>query len=278
MIEPQSATHPWWKGATVYQVYPRSFADSNDDGIGGLPGITARLDYIASLGVDAVWLSPFFTSPMKDFGYDVADYCGVDPIFGTLADFDALVAYARMAMLLFVSLRDNIIVWQGEELGLGLTQVHIPFERLQDPEAIANWPLTLSRDGTRTPMVWSDNAPNGGFNHGQPWLPIGDDHGPLAVARQDGDPASMLEVTRQMIALRKASPALRWGDIRFVAADEDILIFMRHTEEQTALCAFNLGASAIDWTPPAGSWTLRDAVRGATLALLPPYSGMIAYE
>ncbi len=83
---------PWWRGATIYQVYPRSFADSNGDGIGDLPGITGKLDYIASLGVDAVWLSPFFTSPMKDFGYDVADYCDVDPIFGTLGDFDALVA------------------------------------------------------------------------------------------------------------------------------------------------------------------------------------------
>ncbi|MEX6867329.1 alpha-amylase family glycosyl hydrolase, partial [Pseudomonas aeruginosa] len=76
----------------MYQIYPRSFADSNDDGIGDLPGITAHLDYVASLGVDAVWLSPFFTSPMKDFGYDVSDYRDVDPIFGTLADFDALIA------------------------------------------------------------------------------------------------------------------------------------------------------------------------------------------
>ena len=82
----------WWRGATIYQVYPRSFADSNGDGIGDLPGITGKLDYVASLGVDAVWLSPFFTSPMKDFGYDVADYCDVDPIFGTLADCDALIA------------------------------------------------------------------------------------------------------------------------------------------------------------------------------------------
>jgi alpha-glucosidase len=88
-------SRPWWKGATIYQVYPRSFADSNNDGIGDLVGITEKLDYIADLGVDAVWLSPFFRSPMKDFGYDVADYCDVDPIFGTLADFDALIAKAH---------------------------------------------------------------------------------------------------------------------------------------------------------------------------------------
>ena len=81
----------WWRGGVLYQIYPRSFFDSNDDGIGDLPGVTRKLDYIVALGVDGIWLSPFFTSPMKDFGYDVADYRAVDPIFGTLEDFDRLV-------------------------------------------------------------------------------------------------------------------------------------------------------------------------------------------
>src|SRR5438309_8421207 len=90
-----AAIQPWWRGAAIYQIYPRSFADSNGDGIGDLPGSTRKLDYVASLGVDAIWLSPFFTSPMRDFGYDVADYCDVDPVFGTLADFDALVERAH---------------------------------------------------------------------------------------------------------------------------------------------------------------------------------------
>ncbi len=85
----------WWRGAVIYQIYPRSFQDSNGDGIGDLAGITARLDHIADLGAEAVWISPFFTSPMKDFGYDVSDYCDVDPMFGTLADFDALIARAH---------------------------------------------------------------------------------------------------------------------------------------------------------------------------------------
>src|SRR3569623_2540694 len=90
-----ATARPWWHGAVIYQIYPRSFADSNGDGIGDLAGITARMDYIASLGVDAIWLSPFFASPMHDFGYDVSDYCAVDPIFGTIEDFDALVARAH---------------------------------------------------------------------------------------------------------------------------------------------------------------------------------------
>ena len=85
----------WWKGAVIYQVYPRSFQDSDGDGVGDLAGIVQRLPYIASLGADAVWISPFFTSPMKDFGYDVSDYCDVDPMFGTLADFDALITTAH---------------------------------------------------------------------------------------------------------------------------------------------------------------------------------------
>jgi alpha-glucosidase len=85
----------WWRGAVIYQIYPRSFFDSDGDGIGDLPGITARLGHVASLGVDAIWLSPFFSSPMKDFGYDVSDYRGVDPIFGTLENFDLLLARAH---------------------------------------------------------------------------------------------------------------------------------------------------------------------------------------
>ncbi|MFC7553291.1 alpha-amylase family glycosyl hydrolase [Pseudoroseomonas wenyumeiae] len=85
----------WWQRGVVYQVYPRSFQDSNGDGVGDLRGIAARLDHLVELGVDALWLSPIQPSPMADFGYDVADYCGVDPIFGNLEDFDALVAAAH---------------------------------------------------------------------------------------------------------------------------------------------------------------------------------------
>ena len=85
----------WWRGGVIYQIYPRSYQDSNGDGIGDLKGITARLSHIAELGADAIWISPFFTSPMKDFGYDVSNYVDVDPMFGSLTDFDGLIAEAH---------------------------------------------------------------------------------------------------------------------------------------------------------------------------------------
>ena len=485
---------PWWRGAAIYQIYPRSFADSNGDGIGDLPGITQKLDYVRSLGVDCIWLSPFFTSPMRDFGYDVADYCGVDPVFGTIADFDALVArahslglkviidqvyshssdkhpwfqesrsdrdnprtdwyvwadaktdgsppnnwqsvfggpawtwdarrgqyylhnflkeqpdlnlhnrdvqdalldaarfwldrgvdgfridainfamhdpelrdnppapsggkrtrpfdfqqhiynqshpdivkflerlrevtdsygerftlaevggeralkemkaftqgnkrlnsaygfdflyaerltpglvasiaetwpedagwptwafenhdapraisrwvdeehrdrFGRTKMLLLCSLRGSITLWQGEELGL--PQVDVPFDRLQDPEAIANWPQTLSRDGARTPMPWKSDAPQLGFSTVEPWLPVGKNHVELAVDRQDQSPSSLLQFTRDCLRLRRTRPALHHGSIQVTRADEQILVFERAAEGERLRCTFNLSA------------------------------------
>lgn len=87
--------HEWWRGAVIYQIYPRSFYDANNDGVGDLRGISEKLDYIADLGVDAIWISPFFKSPMKDFGYDISDYKAVDPLFGNMDDFDHLLEKAH---------------------------------------------------------------------------------------------------------------------------------------------------------------------------------------
>ena len=521
----------WWRGAVIYQIYPRSFVDSNGDGVGDLPGITQRLDYVASLGVDAIWLSPFFTSPMRDFGYDVADYCGVDPIFGTLDDFDDLVgrahdlglkviidqvyshssdqhawfgesrasrdnpkadwyvwadpkpdgsppnnwqsvfggpawtwdarrgqyymhnflreqpqmnvhnpdvqdallgvakfwldrgvdgfrvdainfamhdpelrdnppapcgtgirtrpfdfqlkvhnqshrdipqfiqrirdltdqypgrftvaevggaeperemkaftagdthfnsaygfdflyaekltpalvrralekwpaaegtgwpswafsnhdaprwisrwatadahdAYARMAMLLFLCLRGNAIIWQGEELGL--SQVDIPFDRLQDPEAIANWPLTLSRDGTRTPMPWAVQSEHGGFSPVEPWLPVGTANLARAVDRQEQDRLSLLNLTRKYIALRNAHPELRIGACKVLRADENCLVLERSLGDQSMLCLFNLSDRSVEWPAEAGAGgTEIETVNGATVGELPPYGAVL---
>ncbi|HLZ78879.1 MAG TPA: alpha-glucosidase [Sphingomonas sp.] len=526
------ANRPWWRGASIYQVYPRSFADANGDGVGDLPGITARLDYIASLGVDAIWLSPFFTSPMADFGYDVSDYLDVDPIFGTLADFDALVArahalglrvvidqvyahtsdqhgwfvesrasrrnpradwyvwadaradgsppnnwqsvfggpawtwdarrgqyylhnflsaqpqlnvhnpdvqqqlldtarfwldrgvdgfrldainfamhdpaltdnppapddgsvrtrpfdfqlhrynqshadiplfleriralldsygdrftvaeigggeadaemklfttgerrlntaysfdflyapkltpalvkeslerwpaadgigwpswafsnhdapraisrwaepahaaaYARMAMLLLVALRGNIFLYQGDELGL--TQVAIGYKELRDPEAIANWPLTLSRDGARTPMPWVADADHAGFSTARPWLPIGPDHAALAVDRQEAEPRSMLALTRRLLALRRDSDALLFGEMEAIEAGETLLVFERRHGDQRILCVFNMGGHPLDWQPAEPHrWRVIATVGEAAIGALPPFSGLLA--
>lgn len=105
---PDAFGEEWWRSAVIYQVYPRSFADKSGDGIGDLPGITERLPSLAALGVDAVWLSPFYTSPQKDAGYDVADYCDVDPLFGTLADFDEMTNRAHdLGMRIIVDIVPN---------------------------------------------------------------------------------------------------------------------------------------------------------------------------
>lgn len=93
--KPNAGKVPWWQHAVFYEIYPRSFKDSNGDGIGDLNGITSKLDYLARLGIDAVWITPFYPSPQVDFGYDVSDYENIDPQFGTLADFDRLVKEAH---------------------------------------------------------------------------------------------------------------------------------------------------------------------------------------
>ena len=525
-----NAEKSWWRGAAIYQIYPRSFADSNGDGIGDLPGITAHLPYVASLGVDAIWLSPFFPSPMQDFGYDISDYCNVDPIFGALADFDVLIArahalglrviidqvyahtsdahawfgesrasrhnpradwyvwaepkpdgsppnnwqsvfggpgwtwdarrqqyymhnflssqpqlnvhlaavqdallaaasfwldrgvdgfridaiscamhdpqlrdnppaptsnaaartrpfdyqlhlynqshadiprflerlrtltdsygdrftvaevggsdaepemhrftaprrldsaysfsflyadaltpervanmltswlddtagwpswafenhdapralsrwaapehraaFARMKMLLLVCLRGNIFLYYGEELGL--TQVDVPFEALRDPEAIANWPRTLSRDGARAPMPWQRDAPALGFSSGAPWLPQGPDYAANAVDVQEADTRSVLHLTRALLALRRAHPALQTGALTLVAVTASVLAFERVEVGERLLCAFNFSAEAAVWQPAEPQrWRLVYEVNGSGEGMLAPHGAQL---
>lgn len=132
----------WWQSAVIYQVYPRSFQDSNGDGIGDLRGIESRLDVLAELGIDAIWISPIFPSPQADFGYDVADYCGIDPQFGTLADFDSLLAAAHA---------------RGIRVLLDLVPNHSSSQHPWFLESRA------SRDNPRRDWyIWRDPAPDGG--------------------------------------------------------------------------------------------------------------------
>jgi alpha-glucosidase len=92
---PEASVDPWWKHAVIYEIYPRSFQDSNSDGVGDLNGITQRLDYLKELGVDAIWIAPIYPSPQVDFGYDISDYQNIDPQYGNLGDFDRLTAEAK---------------------------------------------------------------------------------------------------------------------------------------------------------------------------------------
>src|SRR4051812_41285124 len=105
---PQPEDSNWFNGATLYQVYPRSFQDSNGDGIGDINGIRQHLDYLQELGIDAIWISPFYPSPMKDFGYDIADYCNVDPVFGSLENFEKLLTESHQrGMRILIDLVPN---------------------------------------------------------------------------------------------------------------------------------------------------------------------------
>ena len=526
----EAEANPWWRGAAIYQIYPRSFQDSNGDGVGDLRGITSRLGHVADLGVDAIWISPFFASPMKDFGYDISDYCAVDPAFGTLADFDALVArahqlglkvlidqvyahtsdqhdwfvqsraatdgpladwyvwadpnadgtppsnwqsvfggpawtwdarrcqyylhtflkeqpqlnvhnvavqdalldvarfwldrgvdgfrldalnhamadpllrdnppaplepgqrrtrpfdfqtklysqsqpemvyfaerlrglansydavftmaeiggsnaleemkaftqgdhrlnsaygfdflyapeltpqlvadamaewpgtrgegwpswafenhdapravsrwcapadmenFARLKMALLLCLRGNPIIYQGEELGL--EQDDIPFELLQDPEAIANWPLTLSRDGARTPYPWTDQ-PLGGFTTGTPWLPLSAANLERAAGVQEATPHSMLKATRRLLSLRQSRAELRHGHFELVEAVRGLLVFRRSLAGSSVLCAFNLSNTEEAMPPEAAGMTMLASISGGSAAMLPGLSGWI---
>jgi alpha-glucosidase len=186
----------------------------------------------------------------------------------------ARTAYTQMVMLLFVSLRGNVILWQGEELGL--TQVDIPFGKLQDPEAIANWPLTLSRDGTRTPMPWIADTVHCGFSTAEPWLPLGPDHKAMAVDIEEADPASMLALTRKLIAFRNANEAMLVGNLHIIEAKGDLLVFERRSPDQHLICAFNMGGTQLDWNPsqPDG-WRMVKSVNDSAPASLMAYAARI---
>ena len=181
--------------------------------------------------------------------------------------------FARVKAALLAALRGNIIVYQGEELGL--LQDDIPFEHLRDPEAIANWPLTLSRDGARTPMPWTGDA-GGGFTTATPWLPLSAQNLARNAAAQEADPGSLLHFTRHMLALRRITPALRHGSFKLLLADELRLAFVRTSGASSVYCLFNLAGADAAWpveVPLTGRLVL--TVGGAAPGLLPGYSALM---
>ncbi|MGE0775228.1 MAG: alpha-amylase family glycosyl hydrolase [Sphingomonadaceae bacterium] len=189
-----SGAHPWWERGVVYQIYPRSFQDSDGDGVGDLAGIERRLDHVASLGVDAIWLSPIFPSPMKDFGYDVADYCGIDPMFGDLAAFDRLCTAVHARSL---------------KLILDFVPNH---SSDQHPWFIES---RSSRDNPRRDWyIWRDARPDGGPPNN--WI---SDFG--------GSAWTWDAATRQyyLHAFLKEQPDLNWRNPELRAAMMDVLRF-----------------------------------------------------
>jgi alpha-glucosidase len=189
-----SATAPWWERGIVYQIYPRSFMDANGDGIGDLPGALQRLDYVAGLGADAVWLSPFYPSPMADFGYDVSDHTAVHPIFGTLDDFERLVERAH-------SLGLRVIV--------DFVANHVSVEHPWFRESRA------SRDNPKRDwFIWRDPAPDGGPPNN--WNAV-----------FGGSSWKLDEATGQYYyhAFLEEQPDLNWRNPEVVAAMLDVLRF-----------------------------------------------------
>ena len=183
-------------------------------------------------------------------------------------------AFVRVALMLLVALRGNVILYQGEELGL--PQAHVPFEALRDPEALTNWPQTLGRDGARTPLPWTGDR-DGGFGSETPWLPIDPRHLAHNVAAQTTDEASVLHWTRRMIALRRGSEALRLGTIELLDRDSDqIVAFAREQGDERLVCVFNLSDRAASFGPIAGTVIASCGGADPANSSVPPASGYIA--
>jgi alpha-glucosidase len=193
-MHPLERDHAWWQRGIIYQIYPRSFMDSNGDGTGDLPGITARLDYLARLGVDAIWISPIFPSPMADFGYDVADYTDVDPLFGTLDDLDRLVEAAH-------------------QRGMRVLLDYVPNHTSEQHQWFVE--SRTSRDNSRRDWyIWRDPRPDGGPPNN--WLSV------------FGGSAWQLDATTSQYyyhAYLKEQPDLNWRNPAAHAAMLDVLRF-----------------------------------------------------
>jgi alpha-glucosidase len=183
-------------------------------------------------------------------------------------------AFLRLKLALLTALRGNVILYQGEELGL--EQDEIPFDLLQDPEAIANWPLTLSRDGVRTPLPWQADVVHGGFTVGTPWLPVGERNLARAIDRQESEPGSLLHLVRDLLALRRREPALRLGTAHCRSKDA-LLELRRNYGGESVRCLFNFGRQPLSLDPPVRGQVLC-AINGAAADSLPGFAALYVKE
>jgi alpha-glucosidase len=185
--------------------------------------------------------------------------------------------FLKTLIALLTTLRGTAFLYQGEELGL--PQVDVPFERLQDPEGITFWPGYKGRDGCRTPMPWDGAAVQAGFSPVEPWLPVDGQHLPLAVDRQEVDPDSLLAFTRRWLAWRKTRAVLKTGPLTFIDLMGRTLAFIRGDGPDRLLFLFNLGDEPTRTALPAGAWSSPFDLGGVADAhgvTLPPGAGFVA--
>jgi alpha-glucosidase len=168
----------------------------------------------------------------------------------------------KALLWMMLGLPGSVCLYQGEELGL--PEADVAFEDLQDPYGIEFWPEFKGRDGCRTPMVWSSNAPSGGFSGSKPWLPVSDVHAALSVDAQETSDTSMLAFYRAALKLRRSSPALQKGSTSAVSSANEVIWLTRDFDGESYLVAVNLSADQQSFEVPAGDWT--DAIAGEAVS------------
>ena len=202
----------WWKESVVYQIYPRSFKDSNGDGIGDLNGITEKLDYLKELGIDVIWLSPVYQSPNDDNGYDISNYRAIMKEFGTMADYDRLLAEAHRRGIRIV----------------------------MDLKEMMKYLRCKSRDNARTPFQWDDTE-NAGFTTGMPWIMVNPNYKEINAKDQLKQEDSVFHYYQKLIRLRKEYEIIVYGSYDLLLPDDRELYIYTRTlgaEQLLVICNF----------------------------------------
>lgn len=256
----------WWQHGVIYQIYPRSYGDTNGDGIGDLPGIIAHIDYLHEvLGVDAIWLSPFYPSPMADFGYDVADYTDVHPMFGSLADVDRLLREAhdreiRVVIDFVPNHTSDCHPWFLESQSSRESPKrdwYVWRDAKPDGSPSNNW------QGSFGGGAWEWNEATQqyylhSFLEVEPWLPVAADADVVNVAAEIDDAHAMLTLTRALLRLRRAESALHRGDYATIPnTPPSVFAYTRSQGGRRLDTALNFGEQEVEVPlPPGGTVTL----------------------